>query len=111
MSENIAILPPNIKQSFNRDLLSYPSLGMTPEKLIEIFNCIIKKYKRKIKHQGNIQKFESKEKEFIELYERIKKKKENPESKTRNKTERPFYSIEFTNRGKQKLFDRLRFKR
>ena len=54
------------------------------------------------------QKCEELKREFMELYERAKKKEENPETEKKNQTKRPFYRIKCPDGRSKTIFDRLR---
>ena len=60
---------------------------------------------------GKKKKCEELKQQFLGLYESIKTQKENPQTKTKNKTQVSFYYIEHLNRGNRNIFSRLKHKK
>ena len=103
----VNVIPPEILQNFNQILLVQPCPKFcdTELDLLEIFTKILVKIEKK--NQNN--QTEHLQKEFLDLYERIKNKKEDTISKVPNETEEPFYRIECTDRRNEKILIGLRY--
>ena len=109
----INISSPDLKQEFRKDLLSLPipNLRDSEKTLYNIYIYIKKRLVIKSKYNPIWwEECIELQKEFLELYERVKKKKEDDETNSRNKTKAPFYRIEGFNRGNKYIYTRLRQK-
>ena len=103
---------PEIKTYFDKDLLSIKfTLGDCLEKLDEIYKNIKAEAEKFRKHPSEYIRWKKLEKQYLELYERTKAKKEKQEGKAKNRTQRPFYYITMPNRRGERLLFGLRFAR
>lgn len=97
LTKVLTIEPPQIVQHFDKDLLSRPCAKFYDDE--ETLWKIYLKIKNKIKgHAITL------EKEFLEIYERIKKKKENADPKAKNKTKEFFYRIKISDHRSEPIF-------
>lgn len=101
-------LPPEIIQSFNKKLLSFPHPHFKDDEK-DIFKILLYVHK-KLWHK--LDKCPSKKKECEKLikeirfyYEQIKKEK-NKKTTSENLTERPFYHLECTKRSHTEILQR-----
>lgn len=96
---------------FDKDLLKNAlKLNDDETDLWKIWECIQKKLWKKLEYSpGKKKKCEELKQRFMELYESIKTQKENGQTKTRNKTQMPFYHIEHPRHGDQEIFFRLKY--
>jgi hypothetical protein len=107
--QTITSLPPQITQHFDRNLLNYPCvLGDGSHTLWRIYQYILKKLKKKLKHPNSISKFCEMEKQFLEIYAQIEKKELEEEAK--NSIKKMFYRFPETKRNRPTLFGRIRYK-
>lgn len=103
------ITDPKIQIKFDKRLLSSPMPKFNEEDLFNIYLYI--KAKLWYKHHkcpSKKIKCQNLEKLFLNLYERIKKKKDKSEKEKKNKTEMPFYHIRLPRQSDGNLFRRLR---
>jgi hypothetical protein len=104
----------DFQQKFDLLMLSkpYPKLRDDSETLRHVFNYIVTKYHIKIRrHKDRLNKYFQFKSEFEVVYRRAKAKEKELEAKGSNKAKEPFYFIGGLERGRQKVFDRLRFRR
>jgi len=107
--ETITSLPPEISQMFDTNLLSNPSiLEDGSHTLWRIYQYILRKLRRKLKHPNAILKFDKMEKQFLEIYAQIEKKELEAEAK--NSVKKMFYRFPENNRNRPTLFGRIRYK-
>lgn len=113
MFTTTSALPPQIVQHFSRILLSIPcpKFGNDEEDILNIllyvFNTM---WKKLTKCPGKKLKCEKLYAEIMEIYERIKKKKENDEATPENVTERPLYYLECARRSGTEILRGLVYK-
>ena len=106
-----SILPPDMKQYFDRMLLAQPCPGDYATDLWNIWKYVEANVWKKLeKTPGKKRKCEELKRQFMELYDQIKAQKENPKTKTKNKAEMPMYYIEFARRCDRHLFGRLKYR-
>ena len=105
--------PPEIIGFFDRALLMHPlKLGDDLEVIWQVWEYIEEKLIKKAdRYPKKKERFERLKKEFLEIYERTKKKEEDPQAKTGNKTKRPMYYIRIPNKGASNVWRGLRSKR
>lgn len=104
-------LPPTIFQTFESGLLyiPIPSFCDSSKTLWRCYQYIVKHLKKKIvKDPRRLRKFEEREKEFLELYERTKEKEDEIAKKTGQPHPQPFFYFNETSRHNKNLFGRLR---
>jgi hypothetical protein len=113
MIKTLATLPLQIMQYFSSALLSnpYPKFCDDSEALWKIYQWIKRKLEKKCKTDKRIEKFQKLEKQFLELYERAKKKEEDLKAKTGNANKGPFYYFGYTDKYHKGLSRRLGNKR
>lgn len=107
MSSNI------LKMNFSKDLLSKTIKYWDDSSDLDRVYKNIKKYleKKCQKDPRRKEKFDVLEKQYLEIYERIKAKEEKLKEEKGVNFQRSFYSIALSNRAFSKVFRRLRFKR
>ena len=102
-------IPPSISQYFDSALLSHPiTIGDNLSNLHKIFVEIQQLAIRYMKYPERWKEWKKVEKKFMVLYGRTKKKEEDAKTKTRNKTQEPFYFIRLPDRSLASLWSRLR---
>jgi len=107
-SKSITVIPPKILEYYSHILLNNPiKFRDDLEKIWNMYLYVKKILYKKVKNKI---KLEELDKEFLEIYERAKKKEKDINTKTENKTKMPFYFITMPNKGDQNIFDRLRYK-
>lgn len=107
------VIPPNIMQKFSSDLLALPmpKFRNTKEDLWMIYIHIVKKLIVKSRYNARWhEKCMQLEQEFLEIYERIKKKEEDLEREKKDTAKKPFYYITMPSKGQSDLFRRLGYR-
>lgn len=109
MMKTTTILSPEIKQTFNKFLLSLPYFRFDADYIFKIARFIMYQGcgKRFEKTPKTFDKLEQKYCEFMSLYEQAKRKEEECKGKTFIKTQAPFYRPRFGNEADENLFKRL----
>lgn len=95
-------IPPDIGLIFNKDLLSMPTPKFCDDEE-DFFS-----WYESIKHKIKTDEEKILEQEFLEIYERIKKKKEDPNRKSPNRSEAPFNRSFGDNKVEQEILRRIR---
>ena len=108
ITETVCI-PPHIFEYYNQTLLSTPHYREESKDLKGLYHYIRDKLKPKArKIPERWAKVEKLEKEFLELYERLKKKEEEIKGKASAKTKQPFYRIHLSDKPSEKISEGLR---
>lgn len=109
MTITTIIIPPEIQQYFNKNILSYPIAKFSSKNLLVIANLILKKLHRNEfrKFPNTVKKLKDLHQNFMELYERIKTKEEQIDPKAQVKANSMFYRPRFADRNKQRLLEGL----
>lgn len=110
--KTISCLPPEIKQIFNGSILSIPcpKLRQHGDDLLRFFKKIKTKLeKRTLRLKERNNRFQAYEKEFLELYGRIKTKEKELEEKTNHCTQVFGYRFPDIDRKGQEIFGRFEF--
>ena len=107
MVESINVLPPLICQKYDKKLLTYPTPDFCDNEklLLEVYNRIIKRFERKKYSKQETEKVLKLKLQFEELYERIKKKKEEQTSEILYKAQEMFYRIVLPKRSSNRIFN------
>lgn len=107
--KTVTSLPPFILQAFDRKLLSHPIWRFNVEELKKIADWLLEKIQSNQfkKFPNTIVNLRKKHQEFMELYERAKKKEDEVKEEKGNKTQLPFYRLRHSNRDDQRLFEKL----
>lgn len=106
-------IPPPILQCFNACLLSTPAplLRESSKDLWRVYQYIVNKLQKKCKNLPKKKAlFEQLQREFLELYERIKEKEKDLKTDTKHPTQRYFYHFSSPNRNDEKVFRGLMFR-
>lgn len=101
------ILLPEIISYFDSALLSkpMPKFCDDSETILKIYEWLQRKYLPKCKNMPErLEKFYKLEREFLELYERAKKKEEDLKAKTGDTSKEPFSYIYLSDRRHQRVF-------
>jgi hypothetical protein len=105
---NNYISPPLINQKFSFDLLATPMFQTDEQAIHRLFNKWQRELgSKKISPQMRA-KLEVLKKEYIELYEWIKKTKENANPEIRNKTQEPLYCLHCASRRNETILQGFR---
>lgn len=106
------VIPPKISQYFDKTLLSSPGVKFQDDSftLWSIYTYIKNKLmKRAMNHPIRMKKLKELEEEFLELYERAKKKEKDLEGKAENVTKRPSYRITTAGRNGKEIYGRFKY--
>jgi hypothetical protein len=109
--ETIKVLPPQIKQFFDKNLLSKdsPEFRDSCKVIWRVYLYIKNRLRKKVDNDPiRLNKYLELEKQFLELYERTKAKEEERKIEEGHHTQEPFYYFRKTNGNYQWLFDRLK---
>jgi hypothetical protein len=97
---------------YNKNLLSCPMPKMydDSETLYQMYQYIKLKLQKKCNYGNRQDKFLKLEKEFLDIYEQIKKKEKNIETETGQSVGKPFYYIRVTDKRIEKIFSGIRIR-
>lgn len=111
MTKTVYILPPEVKQFFDKHLLSkpWPTFGDTLETFWSIYLYISRNLMRKACYNNSRYENAIKlEQEFLKLYEQAAAKEKYLEAKTSNKAQRPFTYVTGFGKGNETIFRKLK---
>lgn len=106
------VLPPQLIQQFNADLLKTPVPMMrdSTKDLWRMYEYINRNLRKKVKGDELIKKYERMEKKFLELYERAKVKEKELEKEARHHTQMPFYFFRNPDICSREVYRRFKFR-
>ncbi len=104
--------PPEVIQWFDRNLLQNSEpLGDSLKKLRRLYNDAVTRFTHKNMSPEKRKRMEIQKQIIGDYLEWIETSQENSKGKTRNKTQRPMYSIRCPYRSNQRIFERLKYRR
>lgn len=100
-----------IKQAYNADLLNMSLSTFTAKDILDVYLSVKNKLHKKVSYNTKRQeRFNALEKEFLDLYERVKEKEKKAKGEDKNITKEPLYSPWVDNSSYREVWFRLKYK-
>lgn len=107
--KTIAVLPPNIRKYFDKNLLMNKlNLGDDLLKIYQIYKYISLEAEKYYKFPIEYERWINLQNEFLRLYESTLAKEKKQGTEAKNRTKEPLYFIRMPNKRLERIFFRLR---